>query len=243
MYFTQRLVPITAYHPENYLRELFSANNLPNILLFFAGLGGIAVGVYTLRYIKTQTTLLNQYVKATDRIAIATLRPKLLVKHVSLIPGKLVEVNGAKSLRDDRQWRISCIVANGGGSKARIMDSSLTVARLGIGTLEGLLPAMPPYGTKYSFGPFVIEPGERHEKIVALDVNEETMHLRIAYKTAENRRAEGKPTVTTAPIICFGFFRYRDESGVDRLTGFGWAWNAEDMSFTRLDYPNYEYAD
>jgi hypothetical protein len=222
--------------PQSYLSRLFSPENLPNIFLGVVGVAGIVIAICTLRVIRRQ-------VEIEKDALIATQRPRLLVKHVSFIPGKLVEVNGVKTFQDDRQWRISCIVANVGGSKAHIMESSLAVARLGIGTLEGLLPAMPPYGTKYSFGSFVIEPGERHEKIVALNVNEETMQLRIAHKTAENRRVEGKPAVITAPIICFGFFRYRDESGVDRLTGFGWTWNAEDMSFTRLDHPNYEYAD
>jgi hypothetical protein len=49
-----------------YFHELISANNLPNLLLFFAGLGGIAVGVYTLKDIRRQTELLGQYVKATN---------------------------------------------------------------------------------------------------------------------------------------------------------------------------------
>ena len=53
-------------HPESYFIELLSANNLPNLLLFLAGLGGIAVGVRTLRDIRTQTRLLGQYVKATE---------------------------------------------------------------------------------------------------------------------------------------------------------------------------------
>jgi hypothetical protein len=52
-------------NPPNYLHELFSANNLPSLLLFFAGLGAIAVGVYTLRDIRTQTRLLGEYVAAT----------------------------------------------------------------------------------------------------------------------------------------------------------------------------------
>ena len=219
-----------------YLRELLSANNLPNLLLFFAGLGAIAVGICTLRVIRRQVDI------EKDAL-IAAQRPRLLAKHVSLVPGKIEEVNGVRTLQDDHCWRIGCILANVGGSKAHIMESSLTVARLGIGTLQGLLPAMPPYGTKYSFGSFVLEAGERQEKIVALSANEETMQFRIAYKAAENRRAEGKATVTTAPIICFGFFRYRDDSGVDRLTGFGRVWSAEDMSFAGLDNPNYEYAD
>lgn len=222
--------------PQSYLSRLFSPENLPNIFLGVIGFVGIVIAICTLRVIRRQ-------VEIEKDALIAAQRPRLLVKHISLIPGKLGEVNGVRTLHDDRQWRISCIVANVGGSKAHIIESSLAVARLGIGTLEGLLPAMPPYGTKYSFGTFVINPGERHEKIVALNVNEETMQLRVAHTTAKDRRVEGKPAVTTTPTICFGFFRYRDESAIDRLTGFGWAWNAEDMSFTSLDAPNYEYAD
>jgi hypothetical protein len=226
----------SACHTESYFHELLSASNLPNLLLFFAGLGGIAVGICTLRAIRRQANI------EKDAL-IAAQRPKLLVKHVFLVPGKIEEVNGVKTLQDDHCWRIGCILANVGGSKARIMESGLTVEELGIGTLEGLLPAMPPYGTKYSFGSFVLEAGERQEKTVALNANEETMRLRIAHRTAEIRRRADKPVMTTAPIICFGFFRYRDESGINRLTGFGWTWNAEDMSLARLDDSNYEYAD
>jgi hypothetical protein len=54
-------------HLPTYVHDLFSANNLPNILLFLAGLGGIAVGVYTLLDIREQTRLLGQYVAATNK--------------------------------------------------------------------------------------------------------------------------------------------------------------------------------
>lgn len=50
---------------ETYFHRLIRADNLPNILLFFAGLGGIAVGVYTLRDIRRQTGFLGEYVAAT----------------------------------------------------------------------------------------------------------------------------------------------------------------------------------
>jgi hypothetical protein len=57
-------------HSKSYLYELVSASNLPNILLFFAGLGGIGVAVYTLRDIRAQTRLLGDYVAATrDTVA------------------------------------------------------------------------------------------------------------------------------------------------------------------------------
>jgi len=169
---------------------------------------------------------------------IATQRPKLVVKHISLIPGKLVDVNETPTLQDDRQWRIACVVANIGGSTAQISESSLTIKRLGIGSLEGLLPTLPPYDKRYSFGQFSIEPGERKERIVVLDANTDTMNLRLVHAMAE-----GGSNTSTSPLICFGFFHYRDKSGIGRLTGFGARWNAKDMSFSRLEDSNYEYAD
>src|SRR3982074_1318393 len=61
--------PAAKNDPSKYLVELFSANNLPSILLFFAGWGGIAGGVCTLRDIRKQTVLLGQYVEATKQMA------------------------------------------------------------------------------------------------------------------------------------------------------------------------------
>src|SRR5437870_8713402 len=59
------------YHAEGYLCRLFSPENLPSIGLFFVGLGGIGVGVFTLWQIRTQTGLLGQYVEATKDSVIA----------------------------------------------------------------------------------------------------------------------------------------------------------------------------
>lgn len=84
----------------------------------------------------------------------------MLVKHVWLIPGKLTEFNGKRELQDDHQWRIGVTIANVGGSAAHVIDSSLLIGRLGIGPIEGLLPPMPPYGTKYRFPSFMIQAGE-----------------------------------------------------------------------------------
>ena len=217
---------------KSYLTRLFAPENLPNILLFLVGLTGIGIAICTLRVIRKQ-------VEIEKDAFIATHRPRLLVKHVALIPGQDI----TRDPNGDLDWRIGCVVANVGGSKAHIEDSDLTIRSFGVGTLENLLPAMPPYAKKYVFGSFFLQPGERQEKIITLDPNAEAMNLRLVHATAERRRQQGGERVLTHPIVCFGFFRYRDESGVDRMTGFGWLWNAEDMSFTRLDHPNYEYAD
>lgn len=218
--------------PDSYLKRLFSPENAPNIALFFVGLGGILVAVCTLRKIERQT-------KATEDTLIQTQRPKIVVKRISLIPGRLAEVSGNPTLQDDLHWRIACVIANLGGSTARIVGSNLTLSRLGIGTLSGLLPGLPAYGKDYSFEQFSIEPGERQEKVVILSQQPDTAHLRTLHEMFRNGR-----NISTSPLICFGFLHYRDLSGVERRTGFGSQWHPEDMSFTRLnDYPAYEYCD
>ena len=58
-------------HAQSYFSRLLSPETLPNLLLVFAGLGGIGVGVYTLRQIRTQTGLLRQYVEATQNSVMA----------------------------------------------------------------------------------------------------------------------------------------------------------------------------
>ncbi len=218
--------------PDSYLKRLFSPENAPSIALFFVGLGGIVVAVCTLHKIERQT-------KATEDTLIQTQRPKVVVKRISLIPGTLVEVRGNSTLQDDPRWRIACVIANLGGSTARIVGSNLTLSRLGIGTLSELLPGLPAYGRDYSFEQFSIEPGERQEKVVILSQQPDTAHLRNLHEMSRNGQ-----NISTSPLICFGFLHYRDLSGVGRRTGFAAQWHPEDMSFTRLDdYPQYEYCD
>ncbi len=93
------------------------------------------------------------------------------MKHISL---------AIKSL-DGQDWKIGCIVANVGGSKATIIETHLTISRDIVESLESFLIGIPNYDRKYSFGSFSIEPGERQE------------------------RTEGKEQLTTVPIVCFGF--------------------------------------
>lgn len=219
--------------PDGYLKRLVSPENATNIALFFVGLVGIFVAFCTLHKIERQT-------KATEDTLIQTLRPKIVVKRISLIPGRLVEVSGSQTLQDDPRWRIACVIANHGGSTARIVKSNLTLSRLGIGTLSELLPGLPAYGKDYSFEQFSIEPGERQEeKFVILSQQPDTAHLRDLHERSGNEK-----NISTIPLICFGFLHYRDLSGVERRTGFGAQWHPEDMSFTRLnDYPEYEYCD
>lgn len=204
---------------------------LANYFLIAIGVVGIYYGKRTFGKLKEQTT-------SAQAVLIATQRPRVVVKRISLIPGKLVDGNGGPTLQEASQWRISCVIANVGASKALIVKSNLTISRLGVGTLKGLLPSLPVYGKDYSFGEFSIEAGERQEKIVVLQQQPDTAHLRILCQTADN----GGYT-DTSPLICFGFFHYRDLSGVGRLTGFGAQFHPKDMSSAKLDSPEYEYCD
>jgi hypothetical protein len=158
----------------------------------------------------------------------------LNVHRISLIPGKIEAVNGVPTLRENHNWRIACLVSNTGGSKARVVESSLTIRKLGVGTMEGLLPMVPHYDKQYTFENFSIQPGERTERIVVLDANKETKDLRAGLAVLK--------VADTSPIVCYGFIRYIDDTDVARITGFGWFFN-KDLGLNRLNNPYYEYTD
>jgi hypothetical protein len=157
---------------------------------------------------------------------------------LSLIPGKIEDIDGTPTVKDNLEWRIGCVIANVGEGTAHITESDLTINRLGVGTIQGLLPNLPPYEGKYSFGKLSVEPGVRQEQVIVMDRNTDTMRFRLLRQMATN----GQHT-NTSPLVCFGFLHYRDDGGIGRRTGFGWRWNPDDMSFTRLEHPEYEYTD
>jgi len=98
--------------------------------------------------------LQQQAAEATNLIAISTLRPKLVIRGLSLVPGTLVRGVGEPDV-----WQIECLVANTGGSEAHVTESNLTITRI-----EGArdrLPVFPPYDDKRDWlGGRIIRPGE-----------------------------------------------------------------------------------
>lgn len=222
---------------------LFSKKQLTNTVLAIIGTLGIVLGLCTLWQIKGQTDAIQRQVSIAKDALIASQRPRVTIKHVSLVPGRLVaDKDGQKFLQSDNQWSIDCILANIGGSKATITKSNLTIMHVAVGPLEGVLPPLPPYVGRYSFQQFVLEAGERREEDVLLDVNEESRLLRIACENARDDRRQGRPT-DTIPVVCIGYFRYRDESGISRVSGFGWQIHPYDMSLTKLANIEYNYED
>lgn len=190
----------------SYFCRLFSPENLPNVGLFIAGVMGIIIAISTLKSIKKQAELMQGQL-------IAMQRPRIEVKHVFLIP-KTMDKHGFPIVQN-HGWHIGCVIANTGGSKARISESDLTIKRLGVGSFDGLLAPMPHYEGQHSFGQFMIEPGERQVKSVLLDDPTETHYLYALYKDAEVGRVSGN-----SPVACFGFIYYRDDSGVGGAPGF-----------------------
>jgi hypothetical protein len=212
-----------------YFSRLFSPENLPNVGLFIAGLAGIFIAISTLKSIKKQAELMEGQL-------IAMQRPRIEVKHVFLIPSTTVR-QGIATIQN-HEWQIGCVIANTGGSKARITESNLTIKRLGVGSFDGLLPPMPLYEGQHLFGQFVIESGERQEKSVLLDDPAETRYLYALHEDAEAGRV-----TATSPVACFGFIYYRDDSGVGRRTGFLTQWNPSDCTFTGRENSSYAYTD
>lgn len=194
--------------------------------------------IFTLGAIVWQAIETRRAARASERAVIASLRPQLKVPAIALIPGKLVEVDGRQTIQDDVNWQIECLIANAGGSKASVIESNLTISKLGIGAVPELLPVFPPYGAAFdSFGNFTVQSGERRRQTIVLDPNTDTMKFRML-RSQQERKGH-----TAVKVICFGFLHYRDDAGVGRRTGFAFVYDPEEMSFTRIDHPNYDYAD
>jgi hypothetical protein len=169
---------------------------------------------------------------------IAMQRPRLTIKHLFLTPPADITKQG-----DSREWKVGCVVANIGGSRAKVVESNRTFRFLGIGTVDELLRGVPHYENKYSFGTFVIQPGERRSLETALDTNTDGNKIRFNIAVARKVDTYGHTAPDTNPTVCYGYFKYRDDSGIERLSGFGYQLNRHNMSLARLNLPDYEYED
>ncbi|HVM92448.1 MAG TPA: hypothetical protein VMT67_06525 [Terriglobales bacterium] len=214
-------------------------------LLVAIGAVGACAAYRTLRAIEAQGVTMQGQLTAMQAQLIVMQRPKLAVKHVFIIPDQ--SITGRPE--DGHTWKVGCLIANVGESPADVVDSDLSIPNLGIGRLEEIIQvnSVPHYAKKYSFGTCRLQPSESRKVTVTLDVNsEEIMRFRTARAYLKTKIEGGGSydlVSDTNPLICFGFFKYKDANGIARVTGFAWQWNKRDMSFARLDNPNYEYTD
>jgi hypothetical protein len=167
----------------------------------------------------------------------ATLRPRLLVRGIEVVPGEIVDVVGV--MPQSQNWHIRVGVANSGGSKARIIESNLTFTKTNPFSdgFKIVLPTFPPYSKeRKSFGRFTVEAGEHTERMVQLDFD---MTMRL--KLQRTIRAGGGGAGNS--MYCMGFFQYQDTFRVTRRTAFSFRYDTETERFERVDNSDYNYAD
>jgi hypothetical protein len=224
-------------------RELYAPANIPNwALAILAGWAGI-MALKTLRAINKQAdkmegqlTEMRRATEATlrqatisERALIAQFRPKVIVRSLRLDPSSFVYFDR----RNDGEWRILMQLANIGGTKATIFR--------GTGYFQeywGPTPRRDLSPWWILQGPIVIEPGQRETIEYSLDAETFREFMRALEASTQLRR---KP-LDRAPIF-HGSFAYRDESEVERETGFGRSWSVSEERFIPLDNPDFEYQD
>jgi hypothetical protein len=164
------------------------------------------------------------------------LRPKLSIRGIALVEGKYVRDGNEKRVEDDHVWQLECLIANTGGTDARITESNVTIAN--IEKIGGELPTFPPYDNNQdSFGIFSIIPGE-HRQILMPLVDNDTFRFRLLREMRKNTHVGGE-----SRIYCLGFIQYRDGMKIERRTAFCLQYDAQTGRFNRIVNPDYEYAD
>jgi hypothetical protein len=195
------------------------------------------VGIITCCVIGWQSWETRRSADAAKTIAISTLRPKLIIRGVALLPGRYVEIAGERKVEDDLVWQIECLIANIGGTTAHVTESNLTVAL--IEETNGRLPTFPPYDdSRNALGTFTIKPGEHKQVQVPLTPEKNTFRFRLM-----RTMREGGNLGSGGNMYCLGFLQYQDAAKIERRTAFCLHYDARTECFNRVGNPDYEYAD
>jgi hypothetical protein len=198
-------------------------------LLVIVGVVGTCLALRTLKAMQRQAELM-------DKTMVLTFRPKLIIRGIALIPGRLVEIAGTTDVEDDLVWQIQYVVANTGGVAAHVTASNLTITKIEM--VDGALPTFPPYsGSRDSMGTFTVQPGEHKEGFIKLDRYTDTGRFRLLRAVREGG------STTPGNLYCLGFIEYRDAAAVKRRTAFCLHYDAQTERFERVGNPAFEYAD
>ena len=216
-------------HPKEYFKTAFAPANLSNWVLAGLGVIGGLLALSTLCAIKRQAYLM-------EKTLVMQFRPKLIIRGIDVVPQKYRETNlGTRQVDEDVAWNVECVIANTGGTVAHVMESNVTVSK--IGAPGERLPAIPPYGSSHNcFGEFDIGDGEQRTVRFALSPDD-TMR----FKTAQRLLIDSN--INSVNNYCLGFIYYRDDVGTCRRTAFCLLYDSERDCFDRVDNPNYEYSD
>lgn len=183
----------------------------------------------TLGAIKRQADLMHQSL-------VATFRPKLLVRKVSVHKGDGIgrcglDQSGAfVNLPDIDSWRIDFSIFNAGGSTAQNITRSFAVDTF----TEGIpvnLPYIQVTETKFSLGP-----GEEKWFSIELSKDLSDYYRAFMYSQWADKQALGH-------VYFFGFCRYEDRLGLPRGVAVLRHYQTHTKKFKPSDDPDYEYAD
>lgn len=202
-----------ACEPDSYFCRLFSATNLPSVLLVLIGFGGIWAAIETLRAIKTELVL-NQ-------------RPKILLHKFYF-----TEMRGTIPVPSGIQNNSFCngqfYIRNVGGSTAHVEEIHCEVWAV---EAQGRLPMKCPYeGIVGKQGRWRLSPGQ---SMTWLFGSTEPLSPNGAVA-----RATG-----TSPVYVLGQIIYRDDLGIPRSFGFCRKYDGRTERFVPIGDPDYEYAD
>jgi len=183
-----------------------------------------------------QTIETRKAAEAAKLAAIATLRPKVKIRGIAIIPGQIVRVAEQDEVQS---WQIKVGFANSGGSGANVVASNLTITKTDAFS-EGFqiaMPASPPYDDVMDFfGRFSLRPGEHIDKFRILDVG-----TAVRLKIHDYIRAGGGGT--GREIYWLGFVQYKDDLGISRRTAFAFRYDLGSKAFIRVDNPDWNYED
>jgi hypothetical protein len=174
---------------ESYFYTLISANNLPNIALFFVGTGGVWVGLRTLKKIERQTS-------AAEKQLVLQFRPKLIVRGGEV---------------DFEDGTISFLITNTGGSKAHVSHSFLKFDIFEKG--EDGIAIVTNSGKDVLVEDLIFDPGESKKRVLGFNP---TFVASIREQFDTVRAVHGAKF--TRILKCAGGISYRDDLGIERMT-------------------------
>lgn len=157
-----------------------------------------------------------------------THRPKLIIRKVLLD-----EESGDYFTQASRSPSIQFNVANIGGSRATIIKSNATFAKI-----DGRLPAVPPYSMDINTIKCAIREAGQSDPPETLDIEDvEVSHI------VSNWRGKTITNGDSSQFYFFGYIQYSDGIGTVRRMAFCRRYNPATKRFVEIDDPEYEYAD
>jgi len=174
---------------------------------------------------------IRRQVKLMRESVVSTFRPKLVVRRVFLCPGTAMPTIGVP---DAYPWKVEFVIANIGGSPARIKTSSLTVSDLSDDQLRRPLP----YAQETDARNICLKAGEERGFSIEIEKRELVAGFRHMGTKAANLQHQ-----QIARVYFFGYAAYADDAGVIRKLAVLRHYDLENGKFEFVGSADHEYAD